>query len=125
MSDESRLVYSTETGRMCTDCGKPAAKCTCRKKKKKSERPTPNLDKGDGVVRIQRETKGRKGKTITAVHGVPLPEAELKDFAKHLKNRCGAGGTVKDGVIEIQGDHRDFLLEEIRERGYTVKLAGG
>jgi translation initiation factor 1 len=125
MSDESRLVYSTETGRMCEECGKPAAKCTCRKKKKKPERPTPNLDKGDGVVRIQRETKGRKGKTITAVHGVPLPEAELKDFAKQLKNRCGAGGTVKDGVIEIQGDHRDLLVSEIREQGYTVKLAGG
>lgn len=129
MSDESRLVYSTETGRMCSECGKPAAQCTCRKKKKRSEkrseRSTPTLDKGDGVVRIQRETKGRKGKTITAVHGVPLPEAELKDFAKHLKNRCGAGGTVKEGVVEIQGDHRDLLLAEIREQGYTVKLAGG
>jgi translation initiation factor 1 len=126
MSDNGRRVYSTETGRICPDCGKPASKCACRNKRKtKKAAGGPSLDKGDGVVRIQRETKGRKGKTVTTVHGVPLAENELKDFAKTLKGRCGAGGTVKDGVIEIQGDHREILLEEIRKQGYPAKPAGG
>jgi translation initiation factor 1 len=114
MSDDGRLVYSTETGRICPEK---------KTKKKPSNRPSP--DKGDGVVRIQRETKGRKGKTVTTVHGVPLAEDDLKDFAKTLKGKCGAGGTVKDGVIEIQGDHRETLLEEIRKQGYRAKPAGG
>lgn len=126
MSDNGRLVYSTETGRVCPDCGKPDSKCACGKKKTKKKPPNrPSPDKGDGVVRIQRETKGRKGKTVTAIHGVPLAEDDLKDFAKTLKGKCGAGGTVKDGVIEIQGDHRETLLEEIRKQGYQAKPAGG
>jgi translation initiation factor 1 len=102
---------------MCPDCGKPVAECRCRRKKK-----PPG---GDGIVRIGRETKGRKGKGVTLISGIPLAEDELKEVAKQLKARCGAGGTVKDGVIEIQGDHRDALLEELRKRGWTVKLAGG
>lgn len=126
MNDNGRLVYSTETGRICPDCGKPASKCACRGKKKQKKAPGPaSLDKGDGVVRVQRETKGRKGKTVTTVHGVPLSENELKDFAKTLKARCGAGGAVKGGIIEIQGDHRDALLAEIRKQGYPAKPAGG
>ncbi len=123
MTDNSRLVYSTETGRTCPECGKPASECVCGKKEKAAKSPSP--DKGDGIVRIQRETKGRKGKTVTAVHGVPLAGGDLKAFAKTLKGRCGAGGTVKNGVIEIQGDHRETLLAEIRKQGYPAKLAGG
>ncbi len=117
----SRLVYSTEAGRVCPACGKPAQKCRC--KKKESKKPTVYPD--DGIIRIRREVKGRKGKTATAIFGVPLDGAELKTFAKALRKRCGAGGSVKDGVILIQGDHREALLKEIQKQGYKVKLAGG
>jgi len=125
MNDDSRLVYSTETGRICPTCEKPAAKCRCKKQKPKKTPPQSPSHPDDGIVRIQRETKGRKGKTVTAVFGVPLAEKDLKDFAKTLKSRCGTGGTVKDGVIVLQGDHREALMEEIEKQGYTVKLAGG
>ncbi len=118
----SSLVYSTESGRVCPECGKPASKCRCKKKKRPAKQTTfPD----DGIVRIRREVKGRKGKTATAVFGLPLDDNELKKFAKTLKKRCGSGGSVKDGVILIQGDHREALLNEIKKRGYTVKLAGG
>ncbi|KAA3616560.1 MAG: translation initiation factor Sui1 [Calditrichaeota bacterium] len=110
-------VYSTEHGRMCPDCGKAEAKCQCQKSK------TP--PRGDGIVRIARSTKGRKGKGVTVISGVPLHKDGLKDLAKELKQKCGTGGTVKDGVIEIQGEHRDVLVEELKKRGYTVKRSGG
>ncbi len=120
----SRLVYSTETGRTCPECGRPVAACECRRKKAKTpDRPKAFPD--DGIVRIQRESKGRKGKTVTVVHGVPLEAAALKELAKALKRRCGTGGAVKGGVIEIQGDHREMIARELRREGYTVKLAGG
>jgi translation initiation factor 1 len=111
------VVYSTEHGRMCPDCGKPIAQCICRRK--------GSVPPGDGIVRIGRETKGRKGKGVTVITGVPLGPVELKELARELKARCGSGGTVKDGVIEIQGDHRDTLLEELKKRGWAVKLSGG
>ncbi len=77
------------------------------------------------MVRVRRETKGRGGKTVTSVTGVPVPEGALALLAAELKKRCGTGGTVKDGIIEIQGDHRDTLVTELSKRGYVVKLAGG
>ena len=77
------------------------------------------------IVRVSRETKGRKGKGVTLVTGVPLDTVELADLARQLKNRCGAGGTIKDGVIEIQGDHRDRIVTELQGRGWTVKKSGG
>ena len=118
----NRLVYSTESGRICPSCGHSTTKCTCKKKKTfKKQSIYPN----DGIVRIRRETKGRKGKTVTAVFGVPLNDNKLQQFAKILKRLCGTGGTVKDGIIIIQGDHRETLLKEIKQQGYTVKLAGG
>lgn len=80
---------------------------------------------GDGIVRIGRETKGRKGKGVTVITGVPLDPAELKEFASRLKSACGAGGTLKDGRIEIQGDHREVLFEELKKRGWAVKRVGG
>jgi translation initiation factor 1 len=83
------------------------------------------MPKGDGVVRVGRETKGRKGKGVTLVSGVPLPPEELKTLAKELKQKCGTGGTLKDGVIEIQGDHRDALIELLKTKGWTVKRSGG
>ena len=83
------------------------------------------MPRGDGTVRISRETKGRKGKGVTLISGVPLGAAAIAALAKDLKQRCGTGGTVKDGVIEIQGDHRDRLIEELQSRGHRVKRAGG
>jgi translation initiation factor 1 len=111
------LVYSTEHGTMCPVCGKPLARCECR-----HSRLTPA---GDGVVRVGRETKGRKGSGVTVITGVPLGPADLADLCTQLKKRCGSGGTVKDGVIEIQGDHRDAVVAELAARGWTVKRAGG
>ena len=110
-------VYSTEHGRVCPSCGKPVTGCVCSKKKSAAT--------GDGVVRIGRETKGRKGKGVTTISGVPLDPSGLLTLGKELKKRCGSGGTVKDGTIEIQGDHRDILLEELQKRGYRVKRSGG
>jgi translation initiation factor 1 len=80
---------------------------------------------GDGRVRVRRETAGRKGKGATTVYGVPLDDAGLRDLAGRLKKRCGVGGSVKDGVIELQGDHRDVVVEVLRADGYDVVLAGG
>jgi translation initiation factor 1 len=74
---------------------------------------------------VRREVKGRRGKTVTSIEGIPLPEDELRLFASELKRLCGTGGSVKDGVIEIQGDHRDTLIAALESRGYTVKRAGG
>ena len=116
MRKENPTVYSTVSGRVCPKCGRPVANCVC---KKAAARPT-----GDGVVRVQRESKGRKGKTVTLVSGVPLAEDDLHVLASDLKRLCGAGGAVKNGTIEIQGDHRDILLEELKKRGYKVKKVG-
>ena len=111
------LVYSTEFGKMCPDCNKPAEKCVCRKK------PAPI--KSDGIVRLMRETKGRKGKGVTLISGIPLDNEGLKKLAKSLKQKCGCGGSLKNGVIEIQGDHRDMLMEQLKKHGWTVKRSGG
>jgi translation initiation factor 1 len=83
------------------------------------------MPEGDGVVRIQRETKGRKGKGVTLIMGVLLTPAELKKLAKELKQKCGVGGAVKDGIIEIQGDVRHQMFDEMKQRGFVVKKAGG
>ena len=119
--NSTRLVYSTETGKICPSCQKPINDCNCKKKKSKSQ-----LDiKYDGIIRIRREVKGRKGKTVTTVSGFKLDADELRSLAAQLKRRCGAGGSVKDGMIIIQGDHRETLLSELKKKEYTVKLAGG
>src|SRR5512139_1176422 len=115
--DEPVLVYSTARGLVCPICRLPVAKCSCRKE------PAP--PKGDGVVRVRRETKGRRGKTVTTVGGIPLPGDALRDLAAELKHRCGTGGTLKDGVIEIQGDHRDAVVAVLSRKGFTVKRTGG
>lgn len=116
-SDGHALVYTTGQGRICPNCRKPVGNCSCRQ-----ARTSPATD---GIVRIRRETKGRAGKGVTVITGVPLGPAELDQLAKQLKQRCGTGGTVKDGTIEIQGDHRDLLLAELGKKGWTVKKAGG
>jgi translation initiation factor 1 len=114
---DSRVVYSTEQGRMCPSCERPVAECACRKKKVVPE--------GDGIVRVGRETKGRKGKAVTLITGVPMDWEGLRKLTKQLKERCGSGGTVKDGVIEIQGDHRDILVKALEKQGYVVRRSGG
>lgn len=113
---ESGLVFSTEQGRMCPECRNPVAECTCGQ----GSRPS-----GDGVVRVSRETKGRKGKGVTLITGIPLDDKELKAYAKVLKAKCGTGGTVKDGVVEIQGEQRDILVPLLQQQGWTVKRSGG
>jgi translation initiation factor 1 len=106
--DSDRLVYSSGHGRVRSPDPEP-----------------PRRPRGDGIVRVRRETQGRGGKTVTTISGVPLADAALAALASELKRRCGTGGTAKDGVIEIQGDHRDVLVAELEKRGYTVKRAGG
>ena len=112
--DDPVLVYSTERGLVCPACRLPMAGCRCGKKKE----PAPP---GDGIARVRRETKGRGGKTVTTVSGLPLGGEALRDLASELKRRCGTGGTVKDGVIEIQGDHRETIAAELSRRGFTVR----
>lgn len=90
-----------------------------------SEADQARIAQQDGIVRLRRETKGRKGKGVTTISGLPLTEAELKAMTQTLKKRCGSGGALKSGTIEIQGDHRDTLKTELEQQGYTVKLAGG
>jgi len=115
--NEDRLVYSSEHGRLCPDCGNPTARCRCGERR--------GAPRSDGPIRVRRETKGRRGKTVTTVHGVPLGRVELGALAADLKRRCGSGGSVVDGVIEIQGDHCDTLIAALAERGYAAKRAGG
>ena len=103
------LVYSTDTGRTCPGCGHPVKQCCCRK----ISRP-----QGDTVVRVSRETKGRKGSGVCLITGLPLDEAELKKLAKELKKKCGSGGTVKNGSIQIQGDHREILVDALIKLGF-------
>jgi len=117
----SGIVYSTEHGRICPDCDRPIANCVCRQKESAPKRDA----KRDGIVRVSRETKGRKGKGVTLISGVPLHPEGLLALAKEFKQICGSGGTVKTGVIEIQGDHRKILMDLIAQKGYRVKLSGG
>jgi len=113
----STLVYSTDSGRICPDCGQPVAQCSC---KAASAKPL-----GDGNVRVSRETKGRAGKGVTVVKGLPLAATELAALGKQLRTACGSGGTVKDGTLEIQGDHADRVVELLKAQGFSVKRSGG
>ena len=110
------LVYSTDSGRMCPECRSPANQCRCRK----TTHPV-----GDGIVRVSRQTKGRKGSGVCIISGLPLGHEDLKALAQQLKKQCGSGGTIKNGAIEIQGDHRAVLVDTLVELGYTAKSAGG
>ncbi|SHM24460.1 translation initiation factor 1 [Duganella sacchari] len=112
------LVYSTETGRICPDCRKPLSDCTCKAAAK--ARPI-----GDGNVKVSRESKGRGGKTVTLVRGLPLDADALAALGKQLRSACGSGGTVKDGVLEIQGDHCERVMAELTQLGHKPKRVGG
>jgi len=113
------IVYSTGIGRICPGCRRPIDQCACRKADGRPARPEA------GVVRVARETQGRAGKAVTVIRGLNLDQAGLEQLAGELKRRCGSGGTVRDGVIEIQGEHRDVLVAELLRRGYAARRAGG
>lgn len=115
-SSNSKLVYSTESGRMCPSCRQPQAECSCK---------ASAVIKGDGVVRVSRQSKGRGGKTVTLVKGVALDAMALAVLGKQLRTACGSGGTVKDGVIEVQGDHCDQVMQVLARLGHDPKRAGG
>ncbi|MBT8351625.1 MAG: translation initiation factor Sui1 [Deltaproteobacteria bacterium] len=121
MVDDSRLVYSTDTGRVCPDCKKPLKRCSCKRKKLKLQ---SNIQ-FDGIIRIRRELKGRKGKTVISISGFQEGTDNLKQIAKNLKNQCGTGGSIKDGIIIIQGDHRQTIQRELQKQGFKIKLTGG
>ncbi len=122
----SRLVYSTDSGRVCPACGQPVAHCTCKATAAAQARTRQvGSGKADNIVRVQLDTKGREGKGVTVVNGVPLADDALAQLGKQLKAQCGAGGTVKDGVIEVQGDHREVVMAALQKLGYTVKRVGG
>ena len=115
--DSGGLVYSTETGRMCPACRRPVDGCTCGQR----DRVAPQ---GDGKVRVSRDSKGRGGKTVTVVRGLPLAAPALAQLGKQLRAACGSGGTVKDGVVEIQGDHLARVLDILNGQGWKAKQSG-
>jgi translation initiation factor 1 len=113
------IVYRTGVGRICPGCRRPIAECVCKSATGQTLRaPT-------GPVRVARQTQGRAGKAVTVVSGLPLDQPGLTALAAELKRRCGSGGTVKQGVIEIQGEHRDTVVAELTRRGYPAKRSGG
>ncbi len=117
------VVYISGLGRVCPRCAQPVASCRCAGRR--AAAAPPAATRGDGIVVLRRETQQRGGKTVTVVAGVPLDAVELAALAKTLKQRCGTGGTLRDGVIELQGDQRDRVEAELVARGFTVKRAGG
>jgi translation initiation factor 1 len=117
---DTRIVYSTGAGRVCPGCGFPANACRCKARAALAAAAVPK-----GPVRVARQTAGRGGKGVSVITGLALPAAELEALAKALKQRCGTGGRVVDGAIEIQGEHRDTLVEELKKRGIEAKRAGG
>jgi translation initiation factor 1 len=117
-SSSGGLVYSTEGGRMCPVCRQAVADCRCGK-------PRAAAPQGDGIARVSRSSKGRGGKTVTLVQGLSLDAEALAALGKRLRTACGAGGTCKDGVLEVQGDHVDRVLEWLRGQGHAAKPAGG
>ena len=117
-----RLVYSTDGGRvsLCPTCGQPYKQCRCDQPSSRG-----SARKSDGIVRVMRDRKHRGGKTVTVITGVSTNDDGLATLAQQLKKLCGSGGTVKDGTIEIQGDHCDKVQAKLLEMGYRVKRAGG
>ncbi|MEX1025782.1 MAG: stress response translation initiation inhibitor YciH [Planctomycetota bacterium] len=113
---DTGFVYSTQHGELCGTCERPIAACVC---------PRSDGAPRDGVVRVRRETKGRKGKGVTIVTGIPLAGAELAVLAKELKAKCATGGKLAGDELELQGDHRDRLVALLSARGWTVKRVGG
>jgi len=119
LGSNNPTVYSSERGRICPQCGHPIANCACRKKAA-APAGTPG-----GAIRVSKELKGRGGKVVTVITGLPVDDETLQQIASDLKRRCGTGGTVKNNTIEIQGDHRDLLVTLLKVKGFQAKRAGG
>ena len=113
------IVYRTGIGSICPGCRRPLAQCACKDARGSAARP------GGGAVRVARVTRGRGGKVVSVITGLPLDAAALAALSTELKQRCGSGGTVREGAIEIQGEHRDTLVAELVKRGYAARRAGG
>ena len=113
------IVYSTGLGRICPGCRRPEAGCICKSTTGAAIRAS------GGNVRVARQTSGRNGKAVSVITGLPLNDEQLVQLATALKRRCGSGGGVKDGNIEIQGEHRDALVSELIKRGFAAKRSGG
>lgn len=113
------IVYQSDVGRICAGCRRPISQCACKDKRGRPTRPS------SGAVRVSRVTQGRAGKAVSVITGLPLDEGALAALARELKQRCGSGGTVRQGAIEIQGEHRDTLVAELLRRGYAARRAGG
>jgi len=124
MASNSRLVYSSDGGPV-PDAGSDVSRAPGSKRRKKGKPPTVPDVPDDGIVRVSRSSKGRKGKGVTLITGIPLKGDALKGLARELKQKCGSGGTMRGDVIEIQGDHREAVVAEMEKRGYKVKMAGG
>ena len=120
--DDARTVYSSEHGRLCPHCGASSRRCQCRKQ----SRPEAKVSQpADGIVRVGRTRRGKRGKTVTEVKGLTLSDAEIRALASDLKKSCGTGGAVKSGIIEIQGDQTEALVTELEKRNFRVKRSGG
>lgn len=113
------IVYRSDIGRICPGCRRPIVQCACKDTRGKAVRARA------GFVRVARATQGRGGKAVSIITGLPLDDDALAALAAELKKRCGCGGTVRDGTIEIQGEHRDTLVAELVKRGYAARRAGG
>jgi translation initiation factor 1 len=113
-------VFSTQGGQLCPACERPQAGCICARLAEERRLAEPT-----GPARVGRETKGRKGAGVTVVTGLRLEDPELRELAKELKRRCGTGGTLKGGVIELQGEHRDAVVAALEARGLDVRRVGG
>jgi translation initiation factor 1 len=113
------IVYRSDVGRICPGCQRPPAQCACKDARGRPARPAT------GAVRVARATQGRGGKVVSVITGLPLGDAALAALAAELRKRCGSGGTVRAGAIEIQGEHRDTLVAELAKRGYQARRAGG
>jgi len=113
----ARIIYSTGIGSLCPNCRRPVRDCVCPKGAPGAAKPA--------AVRVGRETKGRAGKGVTTVTGLPMSLSDIESLAARLKKRCGSGGTVREGVIEIQGDHRDVIVAELTKLGWPAKRSGG
>ncbi len=113
----ARIIYSTGVGNLCPNCRRPVRECVCPKGAPGAAKPA--------AVRVGRETKGRAGKGVTTVTGLPMSLSDIESLAARLKKRCGCGGTVREGVIEIQGDHRDVIVAELTKLGWPAKRSGG
>lgn len=118
MNKNSTRVYSTDKGRLCPSCSEAIDQCRCAAQA--AGKPV-----GDGKVKVRLDTKGRNGKAVTLVEGLAMTLADIEVLAKTLKARCGSGGAVKNGVIEIQGDHRAVVLAFLLSKGIQAKQAGG